>query len=135
MEEEALPNAGLWDQRAVLQWVKDYVYRIGGDPDNVSFWAVSSGAASVMHHLVAFGGTLDPLFHKAVIQSPAFMPMIDRNGMLEDVFQNFTSLAGCQNKGISCLRNTSIEVLVAANADLINNQPKGGFSLGACKCI
>lgn len=131
MEDEALPNAGLWDQRAVLQWVKDYAQRIGGDPENVSFWGVSSGAASIMHHLVAYGGNLDPLFHKAVIQSPAYMPMIDRRGLLEEAFQNFTSLAGCQNGGLSCLRAASTETLVAANADLIKNQPRGAFSLGA----
>lgn len=118
MEEEGLPNAGLYDQRAVLQWVQDYISLVGGNASDVSAWGESAGAGSIMHHLVAQGGTQDPLFTKAVVQSPAFQTMWDRDGYLEEVFQNFSTAAGCAGQGLSCLRNASSATLEAANYQL-----------------
>jgi len=36
MEKEAVPNAGLWDQRAAFEWVKSYISLLGGDPTQVT---------------------------------------------------------------------------------------------------
>jgi carboxylesterase type B len=118
MEEQGLPNAGLYDQRAVLQWVQDYIYLVGGNKSQVSVWGESAGAGSIMHHLVAQGGTQDPLFSKAVIQSPTLQTMWDRNGYLEEVFQNFSAAADCAGEGLSCLRNASAATLESANYQL-----------------
>ena len=57
MEKEGLPNAGFYDQRAVLQWIQDYIGLVGGDKSQVTAMGLSSGAGSIMHHLTAFGGT------------------------------------------------------------------------------
>ena len=83
-----------------------------------------------MHQLVAFGGTQDPLFSKAVIQSPAFGPKFDRKGSIEDNFQNFTELAGCSGQGVACLRAASAETLHSANTALIQQVPSGIRALG-----
>jgi carboxylesterase type B len=99
MENQGLPNAGLWDQRAALQWTKDNIHLLGGDPTQVTAMGESAGAGSIMHHLVAEGGTLDPLFKRAIMQSAAFQPMWDRKGQLEDVFQTFAKLSGCAGQG------------------------------------
>lgn len=130
MEEQGLPNAGFYDQRAALQWTHDYVSLLGGDPTQVSAWGESAGAGSILHQLVAFGGTQDPLFSKAVLQSPAFAFMWDRKGLLEDVFQNFTALAGCTGQGVACLRAASAETLNAANIALTLAAPVGTFAVG-----
>lgn len=130
MEEQGLPNAGFYDQRAALQWTHDYVSLLGGDPTKVSAWGESAGAGSILHQLVAFGGTQDPLFSKAVLQSPAFAFMWDRKGLLEDVFQNFTALAGCAGQGVACLRAASVETLSAANTALTLAAPVGTFAVG-----
>ena len=53
MENQGLPNAGLWDQRAALQWTKDNIHLLGGDPTQVTAMGESAGAGSIMHHLVA----------------------------------------------------------------------------------
>lgn len=125
MESEGLPNAGLYDQHAAFQWIKSYISLVGGDPSQVSAWGESAGAGSIMHQLVSFGGTQDPLFSKAVMQSPAFQLLFDRKGTLEQTFQNFTTLAGCAGQGVACLRAASAETLQTANTNLIKQAPTG----------
>ena len=130
MESEGLPNAGLYDQRAALQWIQSYISLIGGDPTQVSAWGESAGASSILHQLVSFGGSQDPLFSKAVMQSPAFQILFDRKGGLEQTFQNFTTLAGCAGQGLSCLRAASAETLQNANTKLNEQGPEGTFAVG-----
>ena len=130
MESEGLPNAGLYDQRAALQWIQSYISLVGGDPTQVSAWGESAGAGSIMHQLVSFGGTQKPLFSKAVMQSPAFQLMFDRKGGLEQTFQNFTTLAGCAGQGVACLRAASAATLQNANTKLNEQGPEGIFAVG-----
>ena len=130
MEKEGHPNVGLYDQRAAFQWIQDYIDLLGGDPNQVSAWGESAGAGSIMHHLVAFGGTEDPLFTKAILQSPAFEFQFDRKGLLEQTFQNFSALAGCTGQGVACLRTASAETLATANTALCEAAPDGTFAVG-----
>lgn len=130
MEKEGLPNAGLYDQRAALQWIQDYIHLLGGDKTQVSAWGESAGAGSILHHLVAFGGTQDPLFSKAVLQSAAFQPLFDRKGTLEQTFQNFTALAGCAGQGVACLRAASADTLNKANTALNTHVTPGTYAVG-----
>ena len=51
MEENRLPNAGLYDQRLMFQFVRDWIGNISGDKTAVNAWEVSAGAGSILHHL------------------------------------------------------------------------------------
>lgn len=73
----------------------------------------SAGAGSIAHHLTAFGGTVDPLFKRAVIQSSAFVPQIDGNGALERQCQTFASLSSCAE--LVCLRQADTATLQSAS--------------------
>ena len=130
MEEDALPNAGLWDQRAVFEWVQEHIHLVGGDPKKVTAMGESAGASSIMHHLVAEGGKLDPLFQRAVLLSPAFQPIWDRAGNVQSTFETFASLAGCDKPTVECLRGLDAAALIKANEDLILQQVPGTFAVG-----
>lgn len=134
MENAAVPNVGLHDQRAALQWVKDYIGLVGGDPKRVTAMGESAGAGSIMHHLVAEGGKLDPMFQRAILQSPAYQMAWDRNGTVDSIFKKFGGLAGCGSASgksvVDCLRKASPDALAKANAALQASQTPGTFAVG-----
>ncbi|MFM9276771.1 carboxylesterase/lipase family protein [Paenibacillus jiagnxiensis] len=66
---ELASNAGLLDQIAALQWVRDNIRAFGGDPDNVTIFGESAGAMSIAALLAM--PAAKGLFHKAVLQSGA----------------------------------------------------------------
>ncbi|XP_030385289.1 esterase-5B-like [Scaptodrosophila lebanonensis] len=52
-EDDTLPgNYGLKDQRLALQWIKENIYRFGGEPENILVLGFSSGGAAVHLHLL-----------------------------------------------------------------------------------
>ncbi|XXG95426.1 hypothetical protein Hte_001688 [Hypoxylon texense] len=130
MEKEGTPNAGLHDQRAAFQWVKDHISLFGGDPTKVTAMGQSAGGGSIMHHLIGEGGKLDPLFSKAILLSPAFEYMWDRAGSVQKTFETFAKLAGCAGQGLSCLRGADASSLANANTVLMKQQFSGTFAVG-----
>lgn len=129
VEAQGTPNAGLWDQRAALEWVQNYIGLVGGDKNAVTAMGESAGAGSITHHLIGNGGTLDPLFRRAIISSPAWLPQYD-SGYLETQYASFAVRAGCANQGLACLRGKPTEVLDRASRDVILSQPYGTFGFG-----
>ena len=50
---EAAGNMGMMDQALALQWVQDHIRDFGGDPDQVTIFGESAGAASVAYHMLS----------------------------------------------------------------------------------
>lgn len=135
MEEKAQPNAGLHDQRLLLDWVQRYIGLVGGDKKSVSAWGLSAGAGSILHHLTAYGGSKTdeaPLFERAAMWSPAFQWGYDRAGALEETFHNFTTKAKCSSSNaLKCLKKASTHDLSRANQEVVSAAiERGMFPFG-----
>jgi len=69
--ECGIGNAGLKDQNFALHWVKNNIMNFGGDPNNITIFGESAGAASVGYQLMSPLSANKDLFHKAILQSGA----------------------------------------------------------------
>ena len=65
--DAASGNYGLLDQVAALQWIRRNIAQFGGDPDNVTLFGQSAGAASV--NVLMASPLAAGLFHRAILQS------------------------------------------------------------------
>ena len=68
-------NVGLLDQQYAMQWVQNHIAKFGGDPRRVTIAGQSAGAGAVMHHAMAYGGSLGTkLFQNAIAATP-YLPV------------------------------------------------------------
>ena len=109
---EGSGNAGILDQVAALEWVRESISAFGGDPDNVTVFGESAGANSVgtLLGLPAARG----LFHNAIAQSGAGAWVSTRERATQ-VAQR--AIAGIDVKpgDIEALQSLPVERLFAAN--------------------
>ena len=128
-------NAGLLDQRAALNWTRNYIEQFGGDPNHIVVHGGSAGAGSVAHHLTAYGGRNDNLFVGAITQSPFYQTEMTV-AELEWQFNLFTADTNCNGTSdvMACLRSTNLTIL--QNADFTSpfpgHQTKPRHSWGPC---
>ncbi len=66
--ETADTNCGSHDQRLGLQWVRDHIAELGGDPERITVFGESGGAGSIMNLLTTPG--FSSAVCRAIVQSP-----------------------------------------------------------------
>lgn len=108
-------NASMADIVVALEWVRDNIEELGGDPDNVTIFGQSGGGGKV-RTLMGMPAA-EALFHKAIVQSGAANPGVT----VQDTSRRIAELT-LENLGLTAdrvgeLKDLPYEVLLeAANA-------------------
>ncbi len=110
-------NYGLFDQIAVLCWVRANIAQFGGDPACVTLFGLSSGASSIS--LLMASPHADGLFHRVIAESGgSFGPMSDTTG-IGDCWQTRESAERSGAAWANALGVTTLEALRELPADSI----------------
>lgn len=124
-ENQPTGNQGLLDQRMALAWIQKNIGKFGGDPDNVTIFGESAGAANVCYHMASPGS--HGLFHRAISQSGGCTIRVSgKEATIQDVASSMTAYGeavGCAAGAnqLECMRNVSVDDLLANG-----NQPSPG---------
>ncbi|OAF99187.1 putative lipase [Paraphaeosphaeria sporulosa] len=123
LRNERSENAGLRDQRAAIEWVRDNIKYFGGNGNKITIHGQSSGGLAVGMQLLAFGGEKALPYQRGICQSQALEPGITGN-FTRDAMNKVIEYTKC-NPGngstdspdvIACLRSKDTQTLYDASA-------------------
>nr|QNG40886.1 acetylcholinesterase 2 [Hofstenia miamia] len=117
-------NNGIYDQLTAIQWVKDYISLFGGDPNSITLFGESAGAASIGY--LSLGSLSNKLFQRAIMESSspnckwAYTPP----EVITQRSENFAKYLGCST--LECLQKLPISKIYQADQYFfkkVNNDP------------
>ena len=125
-------NVLMFDHRAVVEWVRDNIAAFGGDPNRITFWGQSAGAAAIDAY--TFTWYDDPIITGTMLDSGTAVgqfPTPDTDQL------NFTFVAnhvGCKGLGnqpakqLACMRTVSAGAINDFLQDYNDNAPDPSLS-------
>ncbi|XP_034230889.1 glutactin-like isoform X2 [Thrips palmi] len=135
LQSDSVPgNVGLLDQLLALKWVHQHIRHFCGDPDNVTIFGSSSGAASVTLFMISpLVG--NELFRRVIFQSGSARCTWLMDDRPLNSARNIAYYANCTNtsdldKLAACLRAVPPQTLLAAHNQFLD-LADGGKATGA----
>jgi para-nitrobenzyl esterase len=115
--DSRVTNLGMMDQIAALRWVHENIRAFGGDPNNVTLFGASSGAASVALLMLCEPSRV--LFQKAILESVPGREQVRSMDMAESVGKQFFQVVARDGNALDP-RAIDSEVLLAAEKVLLS---------------
>lgn len=115
-EGHAFANYGIMDQQFALKWVQRNIAAFGGDPANVTIFGQSGGGTAVMANLVS--PLSKGLFHRAINESGTRIAVTPPATALQ-AGRDFATAAGCGDQSAKCLRDLSVEQVLAHQGGIV----------------
>ncbi|XP_064474774.1 acetylcholinesterase-like [Ornithodoros turicata] len=115
-------NAGLYDQLAATQWVRDHIHYFGGDPNLITIVGHDAGAASIGLNILLFG--INPpklkwlpryILHSGSPLAPLRDNTLHANANLMQVAQGANCSAD-SSFSMECLKSVSVSELIPKDA-------------------
>ena len=115
---------GMMDQVAALKWIHSNIIFFGGNPNSITLFGESAGAASVSMHLLS--PLSHNLFNRAIMQSgsaTAPWAIVDKEETITRGFK-LAETVGCPhsrantNATLDCLRAINASVLINKEANI-----------------
>src|SRR6478736_9229375 len=113
-------NLGLRDVLAALKWVRDNIGAFGGDPDRVTLFGESAGAAITTTLLTS--PAAEGLFAGAIAQSSPATSVYDAT-RARRVAEQYLKTLGLRDNDIDRLTDVPVDALLAASRALFNDVP------------
>jgi para-nitrobenzyl esterase len=105
-------NAGQLDLVAALQWVRDNIASFGGDPENVTIFGESGGAAKISTLLAM--PAAKGLFKRAIIESGSMLQVADLESAAK-LGKNLLDSCGLSEARVDELQNLPLERIMASS--------------------
>lgn len=118
-EAEFESNLGLKDIVAALHWVQANIAAFGGNPDDVTLFGQSAGAASVTTLMTV--PEAKTLFHKAIAQSPPATSVYSSEHAAEVAGMYLEKLNLSGSRAAQALQSMDAERLVAPTMELLDH--------------
>ncbi|KAG0444656.1 hypothetical protein HPB47_013540 [Ixodes persulcatus] len=132
-ETEDVPgNQGLYDQALALTWVINNVDRFNGNPDSTTLFGESSGASSVVFHLLS--PMTQFMVHRAIVQSGGVdrRDLVGKDSDMLDRANKLAEFLGCSGGAhstgelsadtVNCIRATNASELSVIERLLIDGK-------------
>ncbi|KAK4887815.1 hypothetical protein RN001_004086 [Aquatica leii] len=109
-------NMGLLDQYLSMLWVRENIRYFGGDPDKITLYGYSAGAASVILHLIS--PRTAGYFHRAILSSGSTISPWHITNNAKSASWEIARVLGClnnyYNSMLQCLRSKSTQDILKA---------------------